>query len=270
MKGTIQEILVREESEYRKIIDDLLENATTVPFKISDMVRGKCVFLEISDIIETVKSIKDFVSKDSRFTIEEIESRFTNPTPISDVTLKIVISNKIVAQLQLTVQTNAAAYHFAHKIYELQRTKVFSKLKIIHNYFQESNDDFSQFASKALKLLSSKSNISKDAANSIQRYFNLGSVNDKIFVDILPRVLEEKKAEVPFFANVVDPSLQDLMLGVFCIFTGVWYQSLGKIVNSALKNESLSPKLKSVLISCFLDQFQLPKESEYMQQLGIT
>jgi hypothetical protein len=81
------------------------------------MVRGKCVFLEISDIIETVKSIKDFIGRDSRFTIEEIESRFTNETPISDVTLKIVISNRIVAELQLTIQTNAAAYNFAHKIY---------------------------------------------------------------------------------------------------------------------------------------------------------
>lgn len=135
MKGSIKQILAQQETNYKTIIDQLLENSTAVPFKISDMVRGKCVFLEVSDIIHTVKSIKDFVSKDSRFTIEEIESRFTNTTPISDVTLKIVINKKIVAQLQLTIQTNAAAYNFAHKIYQLQRTKVFSKLKIVHNYF---------------------------------------------------------------------------------------------------------------------------------------
>jgi hypothetical protein len=54
--------------------------------------------------------------------------------------------------LQLTIQTNAATYNFAHKIYELQRTKVFSKLKITHNYFEESNEDFSQMTTKALKL----------------------------------------------------------------------------------------------------------------------
>ncbi len=135
MKGSIKKILAQQETNYKTIIDQLLENSTAVPFKISDMVRGKCVFLQVADIIHTVKSIKDFVSKDSRFLIEEIESRFTNTTPISDVTLKIVINKKIVAQLQLTIQTNAAAYNFAHKIYELQRTKVFSKLKIIHNYF---------------------------------------------------------------------------------------------------------------------------------------
>ena len=29
-----------------------------VTFKISDMVRGKCVFLEVEDIIKTVNQIK--------------------------------------------------------------------------------------------------------------------------------------------------------------------------------------------------------------------
>lgn len=81
------------------------------------MLRGKCVFLDISDIIYTVNSIKDFVKKDPRFSLGEIESRFTNKIPISDVTLKIIINNEILAELQLTVQTNAAAYNFAHKIY---------------------------------------------------------------------------------------------------------------------------------------------------------
>jgi len=57
--------------------------------------------------------------------------------PISDVTLKIVIENKIVSELQLAIQANAATYNFAHKIYELQRTKVFSKIKIVDNYYKE-------------------------------------------------------------------------------------------------------------------------------------
>jgi hypothetical protein len=81
------------------------------------MVRGKCVFLEVSDIIESVNAIKKFVEKDPRYGISEIESRFTNKVPISDVTLKIVLNNQIVAELQLTIQTNAATYNFAHKIY---------------------------------------------------------------------------------------------------------------------------------------------------------
>ena len=56
--------------------------------------------------------------------------------PISDVTLKIAINEEIVAKLQLTLQTNFAAYNFAHKVYELARSKIFSKIKITHNYYE--------------------------------------------------------------------------------------------------------------------------------------
>jgi hypothetical protein len=66
-----------------------------------------------------------------------VESRFANKTPISDVTLKIALKEKIVAELQLTLQTNAATYTFAHRIYEFFRTKVFSKIKVVDNYYKE-------------------------------------------------------------------------------------------------------------------------------------
>eukprot|EP00178_Gracilaria_changii_P004060 TRINITY_DN1626_c0_g1_i13.p1 TRINITY_DN1626_c0_g1~~TRINITY_DN1626_c0_g1_i13.p1 ORF type:complete len:181 (+),score=33.20 TRINITY_DN1626_c0_g1_i13:1108-1650(+) len=138
-KQSIQETLDSEDQEYKDKIDEILSTKSDVEFKISDMVRGKCVFTDISDIILTIDQIKSFAERDpkKRFKITEIESRFTNKVPISDVTLKIAINNQIVAELQLTIQSNAAAYNFAHKVYELQRTKVFSKLKIVHNYYEE-------------------------------------------------------------------------------------------------------------------------------------
>lgn len=142
MKGAILDVLEKEEKDYLIKVDELLESRESVQFKISDMVRGKCIFLEIGDIIETVNDIKRFVKEDDRFGLTEIESRFTNKVPISDVTLKIILNKQIVAELQLTIQTNAATYNFAHKVYELQRTKVFSKLKITHNYFEEFKQDF--------------------------------------------------------------------------------------------------------------------------------
>ena len=62
------------------------------------MVRGKCVFLNISDILETVGLIVQFVKRNSAtYKILEIESRFNLPIPISDVTLKVAINNEIVA-----------------------------------------------------------------------------------------------------------------------------------------------------------------------------
>jgi hypothetical protein len=60
------------------------------------------------------------------------------------------------------------------------------------------------------------------------------------------------------------------MISIFSIAIGRWNKSLGKIINMALKNDKLSAKLKSVLLFYFVDAFYLPKESEYMQQFGIT
>jgi hypothetical protein len=41
---------------------------------------------------------------------------------------------------------------------------------------------------------------------------------------------------MPTFTTIIDPLLQDLMLGVFSMVTGMWYKPLGKIINNALKN----------------------------------
>lgn len=68
------------------------------------------------------------------------------------MTLKIVINEQIVSELQLTVQANAASYNFAHKVYELERTKVFSKLKISHNYFEEFQGDFKELVLRGVDL----------------------------------------------------------------------------------------------------------------------
>ena len=73
------------------------------------------------------------------------------------MTLKIAINEEIISELQLTVQANAAAYNFAHKVYELARTKVFSKVKISHNYFEEFAGDFKVQTSKALEISKNKS-----------------------------------------------------------------------------------------------------------------
>lgn len=63
----------------------------------------------------------------------------------------------IVAELQLTLQSNVAAYNFAHKIYEFNRSKVFSKIKIVHNYYEEYQKNMLELINRVLQLkLSSK------------------------------------------------------------------------------------------------------------------
>jgi len=56
------------------------------------MVRGKCLFNSIEDIIEAVYKIKSYVADNAgSYRLIEVESRFNNKTPISDVTLKIAL-----------------------------------------------------------------------------------------------------------------------------------------------------------------------------------
>ena len=56
------------------------------------MVRGKCIFSSIEDIIETVYKIKKYVADNAHSDrLIEVESRFNKETPISDVTLKIAL-----------------------------------------------------------------------------------------------------------------------------------------------------------------------------------
>jgi hypothetical protein len=49
------------------------------------------------------------------------------------------------------------------------------------------------------------------------------------------------------------------MLVSFSIPLGVWYEPLGLIINKSMKDEKLSPLLKSVILSVFFNAFYLPK-----------
>ncbi len=137
---------------FRKTIDQSLEKSSKVSFKINDMLVGRCVFLKLSDILETINSIKKFIKKDNRFALKSVESRFIYTNTSSDVTLKIVINNQIIAQLQLTTQSNEKIFNFSHQINQLQRSKLFSKIKAVRNYYEEFNDTFSQLTSQILNL----------------------------------------------------------------------------------------------------------------------
>jgi hypothetical protein len=56
------------------------------------MVRGKCIFNSIEDIIQTVNKIKRYaIDNPNSYRLIEVESRFNNKIPISNVTLKIAM-----------------------------------------------------------------------------------------------------------------------------------------------------------------------------------
>ena len=136
-KKNLEQNMEEEDIKYKKMMDEKLSALSVVKFEVTDMVRGKCTFLQLSDILSTIQDIKSFVNRQKQSTdtthkyrIISVENRFTRKVPISDITLKIALNQEIVAELQLTLQTNAAAYNFAHKIYEFSRSEIFSKIKV--------------------------------------------------------------------------------------------------------------------------------------------
>ena len=281
-KGTIQDTIESEDREYKEAIDRLLKEKEEVTFKISDMVRGKCVFLEVEDIILTVNQIKEFVKNDprNRFRITEIESRFTNPQPISDVTLKIAINEEIVSELQLTIQANAAAYNFAHKVYELARTKVFSKVKISHNYFEEFAGDFKIQASKAIEIAKRESHkkdeneeIGKEAdlrekysilvkqAATIRELLDLQSMESpKSYEEVLTQSIAEQMGKFEELMVSTDKKLQKLMVTLFRMQMGSWKRELGREIDQVLKSGEYPPLLKATLLYYFFKNFDFSKE----------
>lgn len=113
----------------------------------------------------------------------EIESRFTKPIPISDITLKIALHERIIAELQLTLQSNVATYAFAHKIYELQRSKAFSKIKTVFNYYEEYKKEFNELALGQIEISKTQTGTQsyeiQKVAHDVVQYFEIEGVGEK-------------------------------------------------------------------------------------------
>lgn len=62
-----------EELVYKSSIEKALSEITEITFNISDMIRAKCTFSSLEDIIETVQNIKRFVDESNRTSPEKYE-----------------------------------------------------------------------------------------------------------------------------------------------------------------------------------------------------
>ncbi len=58
----MEESLKGEEERYQQSLEKLLSEKESIVFGISDMVRAKCIFGSVGDIIETVRFIKAFAA----------------------------------------------------------------------------------------------------------------------------------------------------------------------------------------------------------------
>ena len=96
LRETIDETLESEEEGYKTNVKAALSEIKSLKFEVSDMVRGKCGFSDIEDILNTIQDIKKYIHQKNLknpgiLKLLEVESRFTRSPPISDITLKIVI-----------------------------------------------------------------------------------------------------------------------------------------------------------------------------------
>ena len=156
-----------------------------------------------------------------KFRLTEIESRFTNKIPISDVTLNIAINEEIVAELQLTLQTNFAAYNFAHKVYELARSKIFSKIKITHNYYEEYRRDFEDLVKRYIEIGGSELD-----GKFLKTFFKIENTHMPDLFGTIGTVFEKSKEKI--VPNIsVNPTLQFLINFIFSKKMGLTGKELG-------------------------------------------
>jgi len=96
-----------------------LTHEKPIEFKVSDMLRGKCMFADVSKINKCCSDIIDIVDKDGSIKLIEVKNRLRKGT--SDLSLKLLFGS-VVAELELVINLKAVAYEFSHKIYELVRS----------------------------------------------------------------------------------------------------------------------------------------------------
>jgi hypothetical protein len=90
-----------------------------IAFKVSDMLRAKCMFIDVDKINACCSEIISAVEKDSNLKLIEVDNRLRMGT--SDITLKILFGN-VISEIQLAINMRVSDYEFNHKIYELKRS----------------------------------------------------------------------------------------------------------------------------------------------------
>jgi hypothetical protein len=103
-------------------------------------LRGKSTFERVEDILEArnniIKKIEE--SKGKSQVIEE-KNKLYGKT--KDLVLIIKLEN-VVSELQLVLKLDSVSNEFNHKIYELQRSKVYSMIPNLFIHNQKWCEDF--------------------------------------------------------------------------------------------------------------------------------
>jgi hypothetical protein len=78
-----------------------------IEFKVSDMLRAKCMFIEVDKINACCSDIINAVEKDGSLQLIEIDNRLRKGT--SDITLKILFGD-VISEIQLAIDMKVTDY----------------------------------------------------------------------------------------------------------------------------------------------------------------
>lgn len=132
----------QEYSEYEQKMKRIFSKATgPIPFKVSDLLRGKCVFSSVERINKCCADIKEEVRRreGEGLRLIEVDNRLAKGN--SDLVLKVLFGSTI-AELQLVKDLNTADYEFSHKLYELQRSQFFTPLTQLSLLNEDLSKDY--------------------------------------------------------------------------------------------------------------------------------
>jgi hypothetical protein len=102
-------------------------------FKAKDLLRGKSTFERVEDILEArQKIIKKTQESNGKYEIIEEKNKLFGKTKHLILITKL---GTVISELQLVLKLDSVSNEFNHKIYELQRSKVYSMLLnlFVHN-----------------------------------------------------------------------------------------------------------------------------------------
>jgi hypothetical protein len=100
-------------------IRTFIENQEFTIFSTKDLLRAKCTFDRIEDIVDTGNKLNDHIQKsDSNYKIIELKDKLYGKTKDAVPIIKL---HNVIAELQLVLSLNSVSNEFNHKLYELKR-----------------------------------------------------------------------------------------------------------------------------------------------------
>jgi hypothetical protein len=105
--------------EINSILSERGKNHIETKFSISDMVRAKCYFNSVDDLLKAVR-VADNYCKVMNYEVIEVDNRLMKPQT-QDVVFKIMIKDA-ACEFQLAMKQDEHYTHLDHCVYEILRS----------------------------------------------------------------------------------------------------------------------------------------------------